>query len=121
MEVIFSLCTLRVLSQPNFRKKTVEQGEYVRERLQAIFAENNVAYGIGAHLVQCYKYCAYKNDDVRSVLAVSPINQTGGFPAGKCYNLPEPRDCFTTNNHIHIQFNAPSTLAALDVDSKQGT
>ena len=104
-----------------FEGKAVEQCEYVREKLQAIFAENNVDYVIGAHLFQCYKQCGYKNDDVRCVLAVSPNNQTGRFPAGKCYNLPEPRDCFTTNNHIHILVNAPSTIAALDVDSKQGT
>jgi len=104
-----------------FEGKAVEQCEYVREKLQAIFAENNVDYVIGAHLFQCYKQCGYKNDDVRCVSAVSPNNQTGCFSAGKCYILPEPRDCFTTNNHIHILVNAPSTIAALDVDSKQGT
>ena len=104
-----------------FGGKAVEQCEYVREKLQAIFAENNVDYVIGAHLFQCYKQCGYENDAIRCVLAVSPNNQTGRFPAGKCYILPEPRDCFTTNNHVHILVNAPSTDAALDVDSKQGT
>ena len=104
-----------------FEGKAVEQCEYVREKLQAIFAENNVEYVICAQLFECYKQCGYKNDDVRCVLAVSPNNQTGRFPAEKCYSQPEPRDCFTTNNHIHILVNAPSTIAALDVDSKQGT
>ena len=104
-----------------FERKAVEQCEYVREKLQAIFAENNVDYVIGAHLFQCYKQCGYKNDDVPCVSAVSPNNQTGRFPAGKCYVLPEPRHCFTTDKDIHILVNASSTISALDVDSKQGT
>ena len=37
--------------------KAVEQCEYVREKPQAIFPENNVEYVIGAHLFQCYKQC----------------------------------------------------------------
>ena len=104
-----------------FEGKAVDQCEYVREKLQAFFAENNVDYVIGSQLFQCYKQCGYKNDDVRCVLPVSPNNQTSRFPAGKCYILPEPRDCFTTNNHIQILVKAPSTIAALDVDSRQGT
>ena len=58
---------------------------------------------------------------VRCALAVSPNNQTGRFPAGKAYILPEPRVCFTNNNHFLILVNAPLTIAALDVDSTQGT
>ena len=104
-----------------FEEKAVEHCENVQEKLQAFFAENNVEYVIGAHLFQYYKQCGYKNDHVRCVLAVSPNNQTGRFPAEKCSILPEPRDCFTIDNHIHILVNAPSTFAAFDVDSKQGT
>ena len=71
-----------------FEGKDIEQREYVWEKLQAVFAENNADYVIGDHLFQCYKQCGYKNDDVRCVLAVSPTNQTGRFPAGKCCILP---------------------------------
>ena len=101
--------------------RAVEQCEYAREKLQAVFAEINIDYVIGALLFQCYTQCGYKNDDVRCVLAVSPNNQTGRFRARKCYILPEPRDCFTTNNHVHLLVNGRSTIAALDVDSKQAT
>ena len=103
-----------------FQRKAVEQCVYVREKLQAIFAENDNNYETGAHIFQCSKQCGYKNDDVRCILAVSPNNQTGRFPAGKCYILPEPRGRFTSNNQIHILVNAPSTVAALDVDSQPG-
>ena len=57
-----------------FGGNAVEQCVYVREKLQAIFAENNVDCVIGAHLFQWYNHSGYKNDDVRCVLAVSPNN-----------------------------------------------
>ena len=54
-------------------------------------------------------------------MCISGLSRTISLPAGKCYILPEPRDCFTTNNHIPILVNATSTIDALDVHSKQGT
>ena len=90
-------------------------------RCKSFFRRNNVDYVIGGRLLQCYKQSRYKNADVPCVLVVSPNSQTSRFLAGKCSTLLEPRHCFTTNNNIHNPVNAPSKVAASDVDSKPGT
>ena len=92
----------------NFEDKAVKQCFYVREKLCALFAVENIDYLVGAHLFNCYKQCGYKHEEMRCICDVSPKLQDGRFPSGKCFILPEPRDASTLDNHLHILVRVPA-------------
>ena len=69
----------------------------------------------GGHLFCCYQQCGFKDDGVQCVQDLSPYLQSGRFPAGRCYILPDPRDSTATDSHIHILvFLPPEQLQKKD-------
>ena len=92
----------------NFERKAVDQCHFVRDSLRDLLLESGVDFLIGGHLFSCYKQCGFKDDGVACIQTLSPSLQSGRFPAGKCYILPDAQDSTTLENHIHCLVFAPA-------------
>ena len=98
-----------------FEKKAVAQCLFVRNSIRKLLTDVGAGFVIGGHLFCCYKQCGFKDDGVQCVQDLSPYLQSGRFPAGRCYILPDPRDSTTTDNHLHILvFLPPEQLQKKD-------